>query len=273
LSVFPTAANRNRVVRVERVKRESPSTVTILFKDELCSKARPGQFAMVWALGVDEVPMSISLAEEGTAGVSVERVGLATRALHNLKVGDSVGVRGPLGNHFKTAGGKVLLVGGGTGVASLLLLSKELLRAGASVTFVLGARTKSELLFLDHIESNFTRPPHTVVVTTNDGSYGLKGFATDPLYGVLRKRAFETIYTCGPESMMRKVVDLGVKLNTRVLASLERVMKCGIGICGSCCLGPYLVCKDGPVFSSDQLCSVSEFGFSRRDHSGALTRL
>jgi len=227
---------------------------------------------MVRAPGAEEVPMSISFAERNLAGVSVEQVGEATRALHALRPGDPIGVRGPLGNHFKIATGKALLAGGGTGVASLRLLSRELLRAGSSVTFAIGARTRSELLFRNSIESTFSHPPHDVIASTDDGSYGSKGLVTDVLENVVRREVFSSIYTCGPEPMMRKVVEMGFKHNIPVQASLERIMKCGIGICGSCCLGPFLVCKDGPVFSSDQLREVREFGLMKRDHSGRLVR-
>jgi len=273
LSVYPTAANRIRLVKVERVQRESSSTATILFEDPLCSKAKPGQFAMIWAPSSEEVPMSISFAEKRMAGVSVERVGEATRALHKLKPGEFVGVRGPLGNHFRIVGGKTLVVGGGTGVASLQLLSRDLLRAGIPVTFAVGARSRTELLFRDTIVSAFNHPPHTVIATTEDGSYGLRGLVTDPLERVLREQVFSSIYTCGPEPMMRKIVEMGLRLKVPVQASLERIMKCGIGICGSCCLGPFMVCKDGPVFSSSQLRVVREFGLMRRDHSGKLIPL
>jgi len=105
-------------------------------------------------------------------------------------------------------------------------------------------------------------------VTTDDGSTGTKGLATDEGATLLRTRTFDRVYTCGPETMMRKVMDLAEEVHVPMEAGLERIFKCGSGICGSCCIGGHLVCKDGPVFNSDVLRRLPEFGESSRDASG-----
>ena len=104
---------------------------------------------------------------------------------------------------------------------------------------------------------------------TEDGSFGQKGVVTDPLDDLLREEKYDMIYACGPEPMIKRVFLAAEEANTPFQASLERIMRCGIGICGSCMLGKYRVCRDGPVFSSHQLREViDELGNYKRDFNG-----
>jgi len=223
---------------------------------------------MLWIPGVDEIPLSIlSANEDGTISVAVKKVGEATQALHNKKVGETVGIRGPLGNSFTLKEGKILMVGGGTGIAPLLFLTKKLASKTVKLTLVIGAKTREELLFLDDLKEACGRGE--LIATTEDGSYGIKCLATAPLKRLLAKEKFDIIYTCGPEQMMRKVFDLAEKHGMPSEASLERLMRCAIGLCGSCVVGKYRVCRDGPVFTANQLRDVKgEFGVSKRDFDG-----
>jgi len=250
------------------VKTESPTVKTYTFKDKICAKAEPGQFLMLWIPGVDEIPLSILDAnEDGTVSVAVKKVGEATRALHNKKVGEIVGIRGPFGNSFALKEGKILIVGGGTGMVPLLFLTKKLASKTARLTFVIGAKTREELLFLDELKEACGKGE--LIATTEDGSYGVKCLATTPLEKLLTKERFNMIYTCGPEQMMRKVFDLAEKHGIPSETSLERLMRCAIGLCGSCVVGKYRVCRDGPVFTANQLKEVKgEFGVSKRDFDG-----
>lgn len=249
------------------MKAESPTVKTFTVKDSLCAKAKPGQFLMLWIPGVDEIPLSILHAGDGEASVSVKLVGDATRHLHGMKRGEIVGVRGPFGNSFTEDTGNVLLVGGGTGTAPLLFLAKRLAAKAELLSFVIGAKTKNELIFYKELDSVCAE--ETVVATTEDGSFGMQCLATEPLENLLKKQRFDMIYTCGPEQMMRKVFDLAEKHKTQMEASLERLMRCGIGLCGSCVIGKYRVCRDGPVFNSAQLREVkAEFGVSRLGFGG-----
>jgi dihydroorotate dehydrogenase electron transfer subunit len=241
---------------------------TYTFKDEECAKAKPGQFLMLWIPGVDEIPFSILDADDrGKVSVVVKKVGEATEALHSKKTGETVGIRGPFGSSFTMKEGRILMVGGGTGIAPLLFLTKKLASRKAEILFVIGAKTKMELLFLDRLEELCSK--RNVVATTEDGSYGIKCLATAPLESLLAKKRFDIVYTCGPEQMMLKILDLAEKRGIALEASLERLMRCAIGLCGSCVIGKYRVCRDGPVLTATQLKEVkSEFGISKRDFNG-----
>jgi len=265
---------RIRVVPIEEVKVESGDVKTFFFRDEACLSARPGQYVMVWVPGVDEVPMSLSTINRGgLSAVTVRRVGEATEELHRKGKGDLIGVRGPLGNGFDLVRGRCLLVGGGTGVAALTPLAEELLKGGAEVSFILGGRDRERLIFLERLRE-LLQGRGELIVTTDDGSYGLKGFASTWAARKMDEEHFDMIYTCGPELMMVEVFREAEKRGIPVQASLERIIKCGVGLCGSCAIGGFRVCVDGPVFNSEQLKSIAEeFGRTRLDASGRRIRV
>jgi len=260
-----SAAGQLRTVKIQKIVEESPSVKTFSFHDSLCEKATPAQFVMVWIPGIDEVPMSLSAIEDDHCSISVGRIGEATKALHNMKEDDLFGIRGPFGKGFSYVKGEVMIVGGGTGLSPLVALAEKLSKLGAHVTFLLGAKTRSELLFLDKIN----RISANVLATTDDGSFGLKGFVTKPAEKMLAEERFDMVYVCGPEPMMVKMLFLAEKYNVPLQMSLERLMRCAIGLCGSCVIGIYRVCKDGPVFTGRQLEEVKgEFGRFKRDFNG-----
>jgi dihydroorotate dehydrogenase electron transfer subunit len=261
-----TAINTMRTARIESVKTENPTTKTYTFTDKQCTKAKPGQFLMLWIPSIDEIPLSIMKTEGTSVSVTVKNVGDATRHLHGLTQGDTIGVRGPYGNHFTPNSGNVLLVGGGTGIAPLLFLAKQLATTAKRLSLIIGAKTRNEVLFLNQFEPLCTEPP---TATTEDGTYGLKCLATQPLKQLLEKVKFDMVYTCGPEPMTRHVFQLTEKHHVPLEASLERLMRCGIGICGSCMMGKYRVCKDGPVFNNKRLRQVKdELGISKLGFDG-----
>jgi dihydroorotate dehydrogenase electron transfer subunit len=268
LSGYLTAANSLRTTQIIRVLVESPSVKTYTFIDKACAKAKPGQFLMLWIPGIDEIPLSILDVENGMVSVSVKAVGDATRHLHDMDAGATVGVRGPFGNSFTESRGRVLLVGGGTGTAPLLFLSKVLSAKTERLSFAVGAKTKNELLFINQL--NKVCNEKTLITTTDDGTYGLQCMVTEPLAKLLDKEKFDMIYTCGPEVMMKKVFELTEARKLPLEASLERLMRCGIGLCGSCAIGKYRVCRDGPVFTAAQLSEVKdEFGISKLGFDGS----
>ena len=264
-----TATNTLRATRIESVKTENQTTKTFTVKDTQCAKARPGQFLMLWIPRVDEIPLSVMGTEGNRVSVTVKAVGEATQALHALAQGATVGVRGPFGNHFTPSSGKVLLVAGGTGTAPLLFLAKQLAVKAKRLSFIMGAKTRNELLFLNQLEPLSTEQP---TATTEDGTYGLKCLATQPLETLLAekgKQKLDMVYACGPERMTRQVFNLTEKHHVQMEASLERLMRCGIGICGSCMIGKYRVCKDGPVFNSTRLREVKDkIGISKLGFDG-----
>jgi dihydroorotate dehydrogenase electron transfer subunit len=270
LSVSLTEINRPRITKILEIKRESSTVKTFIFHDKLCSKAEYGQFVMVWIPGVDEVPMSLSAIDpDGRSSITVAKIGEATQALHQKRTGDILGIRGPYGNSFTPISGSTMVVGGGTGLAPLASLTEELAERHARVALVMGAKTRDELLFLDRITAVLSKIDGKIVAVTEDGSYGMRELATDAAEQLLKKERFDMIYTCGPEEMMYKMFMLAERHETPIQASLERLMRCAIGICGSCVLGKFRVCKDGPVFSDKQLRQVKEeFGRFKRGATG-----
>lgn len=270
LSAYRIATNTLRTTRILSVKTESPTVRTFTFKDRQCANAKPGQFLMLWIPGVDEIPLSILDAKEnGIISVAIKKVGEATQALHNKKVGEIIGIRGPFGNSFTLKEGRILMVSGGTGTAPMLFLSKKLASRVTRLISVIGAKTRDELLFMNGMKKTVDKEKTQIIATTEDGSYGIKGLATTPVERLLEKEKFDMIYTCGPEQMMRKVFDLAEKYGVALEASLERLMRCAVGLCGSCVIGGYCVCKEGPVFTAEQLREVkNEFGVSKRDFDG-----
>lgn len=270
MSAYPIDANFQRTVQVQKIVKESPLVKTFLFKDKLCAQSKPGQFVMIWLPGFDEIPMSISSAgSNGLASITVANVGEATKLLHQKAEGDVVGVRGPFGNSFKLVKGNVLLAGGGTGISPLVFLAEKLIELKARMTFLLGAKTMRELLFLSKIENMLSRTEAKMSVSVEDGSYGHKGVVTELLEETLAKEKFDMIYACGKEPMLLKIFMLTEKHKTPLQVSLERLMRCAIGLCGSCTIGKYRVCIDGPVFTDEQLREVkSEFGRFKRGFDG-----
>jgi dihydroorotate dehydrogenase electron transfer subunit len=269
LSGYRTDVNRLRTTGLVDVEIVSPTVKTFRLKDSKCANAKPGQFLMLWVPGVDEIPLSI-FDGDGRQGVSVvvKKVGEASSSLHNTKVGDIVGLRGPFGNHFTVSGHRLLCVAGGTGVVPLLFLVRRFVPRGVCVTFVLGGKTRDELLFLSELESLKSKKLR-LVTSTEDGSCGVSGLCTQPVERLLTEEDFDLVLGCGPELMLFRVFELAEKHRVPFQASLERLMRCAIGLCGSCVLGKYRVCADGPVFTSGQLREMKgEFGFVKRDFSG-----
>jgi dihydroorotate dehydrogenase electron transfer subunit len=223
---------------------------------------------MLWIPGVDEIPLSVFDAGDNLVSVSVKAVGDATMHLHSLEAGATVGIRGPFGNYFTESRGRVLLVGGGTGTAPLLFLAKQLATKTERLSFVEGAKTKEELLFVKELRDVCNEK--TLVTTTEDGTAGLQCMVTTPLAELLKKEKFDMIYTCGPELMVKKIFEITEKHKLPLEASLERLMRCGIGLCGSCMIGKYRVCRDGPVFNAAQLREVqAELGVSKLGFDGS----
>lgn len=255
-----------RIVKIIDIKNETHDIKTITYKDDC--KAFAGQFVMVWLPGVDEVPMSLSYIGN-EKGITVKNVGKATKALHLLKSGDNIGVRGPYGNYFDLKGKRFLAIAGGIGIAPLAPLIEAAQIKKKSIDLALGAKTSKELLFLDRLKNSCKE----LFIATDDGSKGYHGFVSDMVEEIMDKKEYDGILTCGPEQMMKKVADIAKSRNIPVQASLERFMKCGVGICDSCAIDGYHVCKDGPVFSDKILSKLYDFGRLRRDACGRKQKI
>ncbi|MDW5549597.1 dihydroorotate dehydrogenase electron transfer subunit [Methanosarcina sp.] len=252
---------------IVRIDEESPSVRTFFF-DFQFETMKPGQFVMVWVRGVDEVPMGLSSKNS----ITVQKVGEATSKLFELNEGNSFGLRGPFGKGFSlpSEGEKTLVIAGGVGAAPLAPYAEAACNAGSEVHTVLGARSAGDLLF----EERFAKAGE-VYISTDDGSKGTKGFVTDVLKG-LNLSVYDRIAVCGREIMMASVFRL---LEDREVLeksefSLHRYFKCGIGVCGACCIDKsgLRVCRDGPVFSGVQLLN-SELGKYTRDASGRRVKI
>jgi dihydroorotate dehydrogenase electron transfer subunit len=268
LSDLPTANNVMRTTQLVQVRTESPTVKTFTFTDRLCIKAKPGQFLMLWIPGIDEIPLSIMDASDGLVSVSVKAIGDATRHMHSLEAGATIGIRGPFGNCFTESRGRVLLVGGGTGTAPLLFLAKQLAAKTERLNFVEGAKTKNELLFVRELDG--VCQEKNIITTTEDGTAGLQCLVTVPLATLFEKERFDMVYTCGPEIMVKKIFEMTEKHKLPIEASLERLMRCGIGLCGSCMIGKYRVCRDGPIFTAAQLREIKgELGVSKIGFDGS----
>jgi len=244
---------------IKEVIKETPTITTLKF--DIKPDAIPGQFIMVWIRGMDEIPMALSHPD----GITVQNVGDASGTLSNMKPGDNIGLRGPLGNGFELLGQRIMIIAGGVGAAPLLPLAHQLRLKGAKISILIGAKTSKELLF----EEQFSRSGE-INVATDDGSKGYHGVITG-LMDTYDLNSFDMFYVCGPEMMMRAVLDMlhmnGLESISQF--SLHRYFKCGIGVCGSCTIDPsgLRVCKDGPVFYGNILLN-SELGKYRRDVTG-----
>ena len=218
----------------------------------------PGQFVEVRVDGSPSTflrrPISINYVDQANneLWLLVATVGEGTKTLARLQAGDTLNCVLPLGNGFTPAqtGEKVLLIGGGVGVAPLLYMGAVMKQSENEPVFLLGARTAQDLLMLDEF-NKYGR----VYVTTEDGSEGEKGFVTN--HSILTHEHFDRISTCGPTPMMKAVARLAKSQGIACEVSLENLMACGLGAC-LCCVektteGNVCVCKDGPVFNIQSL--------------------
>jgi len=250
-----------KICKINESIKETEDVKTFIFNYEPLTL--PGQFFMIWISGVDEIPMSVSYITESSKGITFRKIGDATDALFNLKKNDTIGIRGPYGHGFDLSGDHLLFVGGGTGIAMIAPAVELIAKKKKKITCVLGAKSKQELFFYDRIKKTGAN----VIVSTDDGSMGEQGFASDIAKEVIETENIDSIYTCGPELMMKALYE-----NTGTIpfqASLERYMKCGVGICGQCCVGEGLrVCLEGPVLNRLQLSKITDFGSWKRDASG-----
>jgi sulfhydrogenase subunit gamma (sulfur reductase) len=230
----------------------------------------PGQFAELSVAGKGEIPIGIasSPTEKGFVKFTVNKVGLVTKHLHNMKEGDVMGVRGPLGNWYpweEMEGRNVVIIGGGFAFTTLrssivYMLHPENRPKFKDITVVYGARSPDMLLYRDELADWERRDDihmHITVDATDDPDWKYNiGFVPAVTEQKLTNTDDAIAIVCGPPIMIRFTQPVLEKLGfppERIILSLEMRMKCGIGICGRCNIGDQYVCKDGPVFSLAQL--------------------
>lgn len=264
--------DRPDVSPLVEVSMETPKIKSLYVNSpEVASESEPGQFVMVWVIGEDEIPMAVSSAgEDGKVGITVEKVGDATAELHELEEGDLMGLRGPYGNGFDLSGEKLLVICGGCGTAPLIFAVEEAVKRNKDVTVVLTAKTAEDLPF----RSEFEEMDVDLLIGTEDGSAGVEGLTTDALEEVDWDRGYDSALICGPERMMEASARFAEERGVPAQVSLNRYMKCGIGICGQCSLDDSgdRVCEEGPVFRFEDV-KDGEFGKYRRDATGKKSEI
>ncbi|MFD5449629.1 FAD/NAD(P)-binding protein [Streptomyces sp. NPDC127100] len=256
-----------RIYEIAHRERETADTATLTLtpRDTALPPFRPGQFAMVYAFPRGEAPLSLAGAHPADTALThtVRAVGPVTRALHDLRPGQQVGVRGPYGTPWDLTAGHgrdLLLIAGGLGLAPLRPLLQAALaepHRHSGVTLLIGARTPADLVYR-HQYPTWSEQGARVAVTVDrpdEHWTGEVGVVTTLLDRVPFRPERTTAYLCGPEVMMRATArDLahrGVPA-THTFLSLERTMRCGTGHCGQCQLGPLLLCRDGPTAPWDR---------------------
>ncbi len=245
---------------IENKKISSDYFILKLLSKKKLPEILPGQFTQVLITNSKNTflrrPFSINdvCYNENTISLFIKKIGEATKALSYLKQGDNLNIIYPLGNSFSLpSSDKVLLVGGGSGIAPLLYLSKILYNKNFIPYILIGGQKENDILELDE----FGKYGH-VFVTTEDGSLGKKGLVTQ--HSILKTdvNKFKKIYTCGPNAMLKAVAKIAQNNNIDCEVSLENMMACGIGVCLCCTVktirGNERVCTEGPVFNAFDLC-------------------
>lgn len=228
-------------------------------------EVRPGQFTMLYAFGVGEAPISFSGDPHGPLVHTVRAVGPVSTAICAAGEGTVLGVRGPFGNSWpveEAVGGDVVIVAGGIGLAPLRPAIYEILRRREEydqVALLYGSRTPADLLFVPELEqwrSRFDLHVGVTVDTADSEWRGRVGVAAQMIAGARFDPSKTTAFVCGPEIMMYFTTqDLLARdiPPDRIAVSMERNMRCGVGHCGHCQLGPTLICRDGPVYGYDEV--------------------
>ena len=246
---------------IKGIKDEAPDVKTfkISFKDGHL-KYLPGQFIELTVFGYGEFPTSISsspVPKKNHFEVTIKKIGDVTNTLHQLKIGSTIGVRGPFGNGFPLSAMKkkdVMIIGGGVGLAPLRSLIYYLLanrEKYCDLKLLYGARTSDDILFKDEMK-NWDMEVCLTVDRATEGWTGNVGLVTTLFKWTEIKPENTVAVICGPPIMIKVVSDELLKMDfpeDRIIVSLERLMKCGMGICGHCNIGAKYVCKDGPIFA------------------------
>jgi len=268
-------------VRIERTRIETDDNMLKTFElafvhvqDAVRFHFVPGQFCEVSAFGIGEAPFGIasSPTEPGPLKFTVNKAGVLTAALHNMGEGEILGLRGPLGNGYPLKafeGHNVVIIGGGFAFTTLRSLAEYLLDKRHrsrfdDITIIYGARTPGLLLYKEELAAWEQRADvhvHLTIDVATPGWDKLVGFVPDVVAQVAPAAKNSYAVICGPPVMIKftlpKLTALGFQPD-QIYTSLERRMKCGIGKCGRCNIGPYFVCKDGPVFSYAQLAGLPQ---------------
>jgi ferredoxin--NADP+ reductase len=249
-----------KIISKEILSNTPDSFVTSfsILAPDIAQKALPGQFVVLMVKEEGErIPLTVVAADKqkGTITIIFQEVGLTTRLLGSLNSGDSLyAIVGPLGHPTEIKNyGKVILVGGGVGIAEILPVARAFKEAGNQVMAILGARSKDLLI----LEKELKAASHEFYVTTDDGSYGRKGFTTDLLAELLRKDKYGLVYAVGPIPMMKRVAAVTTDFQVKTIVSLNALMLDATGMCGCCRVNvageTKFSCVDGPEFDAAEV--------------------
>lgn len=234
----------------------------VMESPELAGKLAPGQFMNIAVPGdashIVRIPLSFAGTDvdDGTIELVYAVVGEGTRRLSKMGAGSGSTVVGPCGNGWRIGpGGRALAVAGGVGAPPVIAAARALVESGRDVDVILGAQTKDRLWGEKDARG---LGASDVVVTTDDGSYGRRGFTTQAMEDLLAQRDYDLVVTCGPSVMMAGVARLAQDAHVACQASLERMMTCGFGACSTCNVamragGYKSCCMDGPVFDAQEV--------------------
>lgn len=267
-----------RIVRVDEIREETPDirSLRLVFEDEDLRRSfsfKPGQFCLISVFGVGEAAFCISSAPgwKGFVEVSVKHVGRVTSALHDVEVGDKLGFRGPYGNSFrldKMHGRNLVFVGGGIGLAPLRPPVYEVLEERErykDISIIYGARSVMDIAFGKDLAEWEKLDDVSLVTTVDPGGEdeswkGEVGLVPQVLERV-NPTSDSVLMTCGPPIMIKYVILSARKMGfspADIITTLEMKMKCGAGLCGRCNIGSKYVCRDGPVFSLEEVESLPD---------------
>jgi dihydroorotate dehydrogenase electron transfer subunit len=255
-----------RSVKILEIIQENAQVKTFVL--DYSVGAKPGQFVMLWIPRLDEKPISVAMDTGEQLHLTIAAVGPFSNAMHELKVGDFVGVRGPFGTIFECEENEhIALLGGGYGAAPLYFFAHEAIKKGCTVEFIVGARSENLLLYTERAAE---LENVTVHISTDDGSKGHHGYNTQILGSLLEKGGIDAVYTVGPEIMMLKGAQAAEAAGSKAFVSVERYMKCGFGVCGNCVVDGLgdPVCLKGPVMPYEEVKKIEDFGNYHRDELG-----
>jgi ferredoxin--NADP+ reductase len=266
------------------IDQDGPRLVKIcVLSPDIAAKARPGQFIVLMVSENGErVPLTVVETDIAKDSITLifQEAGLTTKLLGKLSEGESLyAIVGPLGHPTEIKNyGRVILIGGGVGIAEIYPVAKALKKCGNHITTVLGSRTKNLLILEDELK----KVSDEFHVATDDGSYGKKGFTTDILDELLNKGKYDLVYSVGPIPMMKRTAAVTKKVNVKTVVSLNAIMVDGTGMCGCCRVTvggkTYFSCVDGPEFDAalvdwDELTKRNRIYDSKEKHVCNLNKL
>jgi sulfhydrogenase subunit gamma (sulfur reductase) len=265
------------IATIKKIEEETAdtSTFTVVFDDQKVLSSfsyLPGQFVEVTAFGKGECPVSITSTptKNGYLELCIRSTGKVTDALHNLDEGGKIGIRGPYGNSFpldEVRGKDIILIGGGIGLAPLRSLLNYLLdrkKQYGKIELFYGAKTPNNLCFRREYDLWNSYENMSVYITVDKAAgkwNGRVGFVTELLKEIDPSPHNRVAFVCGPAIMIKLTANILTEMryeDSKVITTLERKMKCGVGKCMRCSIGEKLVCQDGPVFSLRELNEITD---------------